>query len=101
MIIWWSLVLVGFVVLGFYGVAKVKVWMNKPDDEPAAGFGLSDLRQLHKSGKLSLEEYEKAKTIIVESAKRAEKRKADEQAEAKKRAADDILRKIDPRAGLK
>ena len=99
-IIWWCLVLVGLVVLGFYALAKVKHWAKKDDDEPATGFSLGDLRALHKSGKLSAEEFEKAKTLIVEAAKRAEQRKAEEAAETKKRAAGDILSKTDPRAGL-
>src|SRR4051794_37526027 len=99
-IIWWCLVLVGVVVLGFYALAKVKQWAKRHDDVPAAGFTLGDLRALHKSGKLSTEEFEKAKTLIVEAAKRAEQRKAEQAAEAKKRAASDILSKIDPRAGL-
>lgn len=99
-IIWWSLVLVVFVVLGFYAVAKVKHWAKKDDDEPAAGFSLGDLRALHRSGKLSAEEFEKAKALIVDAAKRAEQRKAEEAAAAKKRPADDILSKIDPRTGV-
>jgi len=99
-IIWWSLVLIAFLVLGFYAAAKVKQWAKRQDDEPATGFSLGDLRALHKSGKLSTEEFEKAKTLIVEAAKRADQRKADEAKEAKKRAADDILRKIDPKTGL-
>jgi hypothetical protein len=98
--IWWSLVLVGFLVLGFYAVAKVKVWMKKDDDVPAAGFSLSDLRALHRSGKLSTEEFEKTKGFIVEAAQRAAKRRAEEEQEAKKQAANDILRKIDPKTRL-
>ena len=99
-IIWWSLVLIVFIVAGFYAVAKVKQWAKKDDDEPATGFSLGDLRALHKSGKLSAEEFEKAKALIVDAAKRAEQGKAEEEAEAKKRQAENILRKIDPRAGL-
>jgi hypothetical protein len=99
-IIWWSLVLVAFLVLGFYAVAKVKQWARRQDDAPAIGFTLGDLRSLHKSGKLSTEEYEKAKGLIVEAAKRAEQRKVEDAQEAKKREAENILRKIDPKAGL-
>jgi hypothetical protein len=99
-IIWWSLVLIAFLVLGFYAVAKVKQWAKRPDDESATGFSLGDLRALHKAGKLSTEEFEKAKALIVEAAKRADQRKTEEAQEAKKRAAADILRKIDPKTGL-
>jgi len=68
------------------GVAQVKKWMKKDEDgEPAGGFSLSDLRALHRSGKLSLEEYEKTKILIVEAAKAAAKREAEAKEAAKKR----------------
>jgi hypothetical protein len=57
-------------------VAQVKKWLTKPDDGPTAGFSLSDLRALHKSGKLSTEEFEKTKALIIEAAKRAAAREA-------------------------
>jgi uncharacterized membrane protein len=74
--IWWLLVLMMFIVAGFVAVAHVKKWLNKDDDGPSPGFSLSDLRALHKSGKLSTEEFEKTKTLIVEAAKRAAEREA-------------------------
>jgi hypothetical protein len=40
-------------------------------DEPASlGFSLSDLRELHRSGKLSDEEFERARTKMAASMKR-------------------------------
>src|SRR3974390_1188172 len=56
-----------FVVAGAYAV----VWLRKrywgPDDTAVMGIGftIGDLRQLHKSGQLSDEEYQKAKEKIL------------------------------------
>jgi hypothetical protein len=82
--IWWLLVLVGFLVIGFVAVAQVKKWATKPDESTGGGFSLSDLRALHRSGKLSTEEFEKTKALIVEAAKRAAQREAEAKAEAQK-----------------
>jgi hypothetical protein len=71
---WWALVLVGVVLVGFYAVVQVKRWVTKPDEPAGAGFTLSDLRALHRSGKITTEEFEKAKLAIVEAAQRAQKR---------------------------
>jgi hypothetical protein len=74
---WWALVLVGVVLVGFYLVVQVKRWVTKPDEPAGPGFTLSDLRALHRSGKMSSEEFEKAKAAIVQAAQRAAQRKAD------------------------
>jgi hypothetical protein len=79
------LVLTGFLVAGLAAVAQVRKYLKKDDDEPAGGFSLSDLRALHRSGKLSAEEFEKAKVLIVEAAKLAAKREAEAREAAKKR----------------
>ena len=84
-VIWWMLVLLAFVVLGFVAVVQVKRWVSKPDEGSAGtGFTLSDLRALHRSGKMSAEEFEKAKAIIVDAAQRAAKREAEEKAAKQK-----------------
>ena len=72
---WWALVLVGVVLVGFYAVVQVKRWVTKPDEPSGAGFTLSDLRTLHRSGKMTTEEFEKAKLAIVQAAQRAAERK--------------------------
>jgi len=65
-ILFWSVVLIVIVLLGFFGVKALHKWMNNQDVENlGAGFTLSDLRQLHKSGQMSSEEYEKAKSILL------------------------------------
>src|SRR4051812_34764905 len=62
----WSLVVLVFVIGGFYTVAWVRRWM-KEDDIAAIGIGftLGDLRDLHRRGEMTDEEYEKAKAKIV------------------------------------
>jgi hypothetical protein len=68
----------GLILVGFYAVVRVKRWVTKPDDVPAAGFTLSDLRSLHRNGKMSTEEFEKAKAAIVAAAQRAMERTEEE-----------------------
>lgn len=83
-VIWWMLVLLAFVIVGFVAVVQVKKWVSKPDEGlGGTGFTLSDLRALHRSGKMSAEEFEKAKAIIVDAAQRAAKREAEEKAAKK------------------
>jgi hypothetical protein len=65
-VIGWSLVVFVFVIGGFYAITWVRRWMK--DDEVSAiglGFTLGDLRDLHRRGEMTDEEYEKAKAKIV------------------------------------
>jgi hypothetical protein len=73
-VIVWSLALIGVVVVGLVVVSKVKKRLQEPDQPVSVGFTLSDLRQLHKSGQMSDEEYERAKAKVVDAAKRAAQR---------------------------
>jgi hypothetical protein len=69
-----SLVVVGLIVVAFVLVTLVRRRLKQGDDSTSSGgtgFTLSDLRQLHKSGQMSDEEFERAKAKIVEAAKRA------------------------------
>ena len=62
----WSLVLVLLLVGGFYAIARLRQWLK--DDVapgPAIGFTLSDLRQLHKQGQMTDEEFERAKAKMI------------------------------------
>jgi hypothetical protein len=72
----WSLALMGLVIAGLVVVSKVKKRMQQSDQPVSAGFTLSDLRQLHKSGQMSDEEFERAKAKVIEAAKRAAERDA-------------------------
>ena len=71
----WSLVLLAVVLAGFVVVSLVKKRYTKQDEGLTTGFTLSDLRQLHKQGKLSTEEFERAKAAITASTKAALDRK--------------------------
>ena len=66
----WTLVLIVALVLMFGAVAAFRKWM-KADDAPTTGpgFTLSDLRRLHKEGQMTDKEYEKAKTVLIGTAK--------------------------------
>ncbi len=66
-IIGWSLALLGLVVAAFVLVAWIKKRMQAPDEPPAAGFTLAELRDLHRQGKLSADEYERAKAALMAS----------------------------------
>jgi hypothetical protein len=66
----WSLVLICLLVGGFFAISKLRQWLRE-DDAPVSpiGFTLSDLRQLHKQGQMTDEEFERAKAKILGSAK--------------------------------
>ena len=68
-VIGWSLVLIVLIIAGAAGVLMLRRWL-KEDDTPASagggiGFSLSDLRQLHREGKMTDEEFERAKSKMV------------------------------------
>jgi hypothetical protein len=69
-VIGWSLVLLALVVAGFYAVVYLRRWL-KEDDVPSGGIGftLSDLRQLHREGKMTDEEFERARAKFVAAGK--------------------------------
>ena len=75
-VLWWSGVLIVLLVVAFAGVAVLKKRLTKPDETMSAGFTLSDLRALHRNGKMSDEEFERAKEAVVSAAHRAAQRQA-------------------------
>jgi hypothetical protein len=66
----WTLVLIVALLLMFGAVAAFRKWM-RTDDVPTSGpgFTLSDLRRLHKEGKMTDEEFDKAKSVLIGTAK--------------------------------
>lgn len=80
------------VAVGFIVVQRVKRAYSTEDSRPDAnvGFTLSDLRELHKSGQMSDEEFEKAKAKVIDAAKRAAERDAAAKAEKEARGSKDI-----------
>jgi hypothetical protein len=69
----WSLVLIALLVGGFFGIARLRQWLKSDDADaspgPGGGFTLSDLRQLHKQGKMTDAEFERLKGMILGNAK--------------------------------
>jgi len=67
----WSLVLILFLIGMFLLVSRIKQWLKAPETTVGTGFTLSDLRQFHKSGQMTDEEFEKAKSRIIEAARKS------------------------------
>lgn len=66
----WSIVLIILVVLAFVGILFIKKWMRDDDISTGkTGFGLSELRQMHRRGQLTDAEYEVAKEKMTSAAK--------------------------------
>ncbi|HEY7118681.1 MAG TPA: hypothetical protein VH475_18975 [Tepidisphaeraceae bacterium] len=65
----WSLILIVAILLLFGVVLVYRKWMNADDTTSGPGFTLSDLRRLHKEGKMTTEEFEKAKSALIGSLK--------------------------------
>src|SRR4051794_27903821 len=65
--VFWCLVLIGLLVAGFAGVALLKRWL-KSEVGGGTGFTLGELRALRDQGKMTPEEFEKAKVLILGSA---------------------------------
>jgi hypothetical protein len=61
----WSIILIVFIFVMWIGVTFLRKRMKQDDATGGTGFTLSDLRQLHKQGKMTAEEYEKAKAILL------------------------------------
>jgi hypothetical protein len=92
-IVQYSLILLALIFAGWVTVWQVRRRLTGPDESSGVGFTLSDLRQLHKSGQMSDEEFERAKAKVVEAARRAsEREQAAAAAKAAGLAADDALR---------
>ena len=68
------LVIAGAAFVGLLIVQQVRKRLQHTDEPVSSGFTLSDLRQLHKSGQMSDEEFERAKAKVIEAAKRAAER---------------------------
>lgn len=68
-VIGWSLAVVVFILVGFVVVARLRHWLKEDDTPVGIGFTLSDLRQLHREGKMSDEEFEKAREKMIAAGK--------------------------------
>ena len=71
-VIIWSVAMLGLLVLGMIAAARLKQRMKQDDaPAPALGFTLSDLRQMHRAGQLTDDEFNKAKEKIVAASVKA------------------------------
>jgi hypothetical protein len=70
-----SSVLFGLVLAAYVLISLVRRKLLDEQPEAPAGFTLPDLRQLHKEGKISDEEFERAKARIISATQAALKRK--------------------------
>jgi len=79
----WSVVIVGLCVGMFFLVSFVRKRMRENVEEgPVTGFTLADLRDLHRGGKMSDEEFERAKATLVSATKAAAAKSAAEKSAA-------------------
>jgi len=71
--IFWSLVTLGLLIVGMMAAARLRRKIKQEDvtAAPAAGFTLSDLRQMHRAGQISDAEFERAKEKVVLAAQKA------------------------------
>ncbi len=70
-IIGWSLALLALLVIGYAAAARIKRALQASDETSGVGFTLSDLRQMHRSGQMTNEEFEKAKALVLQTTRRA------------------------------
>ncbi len=64
--IWiWSLALIFLVVLCFAAIAFFRKKLSPDEDFHGPGFTLGDFRQMVKAGKMTQEEFEKAKSALL------------------------------------
>jgi len=67
----WSVVLIATILVLFGAIVLYRRWMNAEETTSNTGFTLSDLRRLHKEGKMTDAEFESAKAILIGSLKAA------------------------------
>ena len=87
-ILFWSLVLILLLVGAFMGVMYLRKWVRDDSGDSESeklGFTLGDLRRLRDGGRLSDEEYEKARTQMIAATRRAAERAAEAARQAKER----------------
>jgi hypothetical protein len=62
----WLIALLVLAVIGGIVIMLVRRWVRSSDGPSEEGFTLHDLRQLHAAGRLSDEEFERAKARLIE-----------------------------------
>lgn len=67
----WSLILIVLLLLMAGAIAWLRRGMAAQDQSPTRGFTLGDLRELHRTGKMTDAEFEAAKGLILQDLKQA------------------------------
>lgn len=70
-ILFWCAIIIALIFVSFIGYRMLRRWMADDEPAPAIGFTLGDLRQLHKEGKMTDAEYDRARGKMVAAAKKA------------------------------
>src|SRR5687767_712973 len=65
-----SIILIVILLFCFGGVYAYRRWMREDETTTDVGFTLSDFRRIHKEGKMTTEEYERAKAMLIGSLKK-------------------------------
>ena len=71
----WSAVILGLCIGMFFLFSLIRKKVRNADEGPVTGFTLADLRELHRSGKMSSDEFERAKEILLHGMKTASQSK--------------------------
>jgi hypothetical protein len=95
----WSGVLVILLLIAFAGYSYLKRWMSASDEPVKVGLTLSDLRELHRQGKLSDAEYELTRANMLKSAKRATERMPEVLPRRPNRGGSEAMEPVDETAG--
>ena len=70
-----AILIVAGLLVGFYYARKAFIHWYGDDDNgaggTATGFSIADLRDMRRQGKITEEEFERAKAMVIDSAKRA------------------------------
>ena len=77
----WLIVLVGVVLVGGVLIYLLRRWLRGDQSGSLGGFTLQDLRDLHKAGELSDEEFDRAKAQMIGRLKSAAQPPADPEIE--------------------
>jgi hypothetical protein len=91
-VVWWVAVLIVLLLAGFVAVSLAKKRLLQEDDNATpTGFTLADLRVLHREGRMSDQEFEKAKLAMVAAIRRADARKVTDKNPASREGQDQLL----------
>lgn len=92
----WLAALVGLVVVGGVAVWLARRWLGRSAGSGPAGFSLQELRQLHAMGRLTDQEFDRAKASIIGSIKGPDSRPNTSDARARACKSPGMVEPLDP-----